>query len=61
MKGYEKIDIELGKTKMSIAELYEYYGVDEYNDPQDLLISRDKIILTLYKKIDETKQLGKYI
>ncbi|CAI3539534.1 MAG: hypothetical protein KIC47_03375 [Clostridium sp.] len=55
MKGYEKIDIELGKTKMSIAELYEYYGVDEYNDPQDLLISRDKIILTLYKKIDETK------
>lgn len=38
MEKYIKITIDLEATKLSLDQLYKLYNVDEYNDPQDLLI-----------------------
>lgn len=60
MEKYIKITIDLEATKLSLDQHYKLYNVDEYNDPQDLLIGR-KFELTFYKKPSEISMIGKYI
>lgn len=60
MEKYIKITIDLEATKLSLDQLYKLYNVDEYNDPQDLLIGR-KLEVTFYKKPSEISMIGKYI
>lgn len=59
MEGYIKIKVSL-TDKMSYDYIMNKYGVGEY-DPQDLTISKSGIILTIYKKPNEIKELNKYI
>ncbi|NAS19408.1 hypothetical protein GND98_016495 [Clostridium butyricum] len=59
MEGYIKVKVKL-TNKMSWEDIIKKYEVGEY-DPQDLTISQSGIILTIYKKADEIKELNKYI
>ncbi|RQN09152.1 hypothetical protein EHW71_12925 [Clostridium butyricum] len=59
MEGYIKVKVKL-TNKMSCEDIIKKYEVGEY-DPQDLTISQSGIILTIYKKADEIKELNKYI
>lgn len=55
----EYIRIKLN-DEMSYDDLINKYGIGEY-DPQDLTIGISGIILTIYKKHNEIKELNKYI
>ena len=59
MEGYIKIKVNL-TNKISYDDVINKYEVGEY-DPQDLTISQSGIILTIYKKHNEIKELNKYI
>lgn len=59
MEEYIKIKVKL-TGKMSCDDIMDRYGVGEY-DLQDLTISQSGIILTIYKKRNEIKELNKYI
>lgn len=59
MEGYIKKQIEL-TNEMSYNEAIKKYEVKEY-DSQDLTLGVSDIILTFYKKSNETNQVNKYI
>ncbi|ETI90986.1 MAG: hypothetical protein Q607_CBUC00038G0002 [Clostridium butyricum DORA_1] len=61
MERYIKITIDLKETKLSWNQLYKLYNVDEYNEPQDMMIGGNTIELTFYKKPSEISMIGKYI
>lgn len=59
MEGYIKRKIEL-TNEMSYNEAIKKYEVKEH-DSQDLTLGVSDIILTFYKKSNETNQVNKYI
>ncbi len=59
MEWYIKIKVKL-TGKMSCDDIMDKYEVGEY-DPQDFTISKSGMILTIYKKSNEIKELNKYI
>lgn len=59
MEEYIKTKIEL-TNEMSYNEATKKYEVNEY-DSQDLTLGVSDIILTFYKKSNETNQVNKYI
>lgn len=59
MEGYIKTKIEL-TNEMSYNDAIKKYGINEY-DTQNLTVDVSGIILTFYKKSNETNQVNKYI